>query len=170
MNKLASSIIPTTLLTLALFAALNPAAPLARAEEREEHEREHHREREHGHRGERKERKEGAEDGEKKGGREKEGDDVIERVMKVCCKAPKGTPTLAQKVVDGTATEDETKKLIASYRTLKGTKPPKGELADWNTRVGDLMEAMDALEKKEKDAADKFDSSNTCKSCHRAHK
>lgn len=176
MNKLAATIIPTTLLTLALFAALNPAAPLARAEEREEKERErikeheekereHHKEREHGRRGEHKERKDS-----KKERDEKDDDDVIERVMKICCKAPKGTPTLSQKVVDGTATEDETKKLIASYRTLKGTKPPKGELADWNTRVGDLMEAMDALEKKEKDAADKFDSANTCKSCHTAHR
>ena len=163
MNKLACTIIPTAMLTLALFTTFNPATPLARAEEREEkeHEREHHKDREHGRRGEHKERKEG---------REKEGDDVIEKVMKVCCKAPKGTPTLSQKVVDGTATEDETKKLIASYRTLKGTKPPKGDLADWNTRVGDLMEAMDALEKKEKDAADKFDSANTCKSCHTAHR
>ena len=162
MNKLASSIIPTTLLTLALFAALNPAAPVARAEEREEKEGEHHKEREHGRRGEHKERK--------GGGEEKEDDDVIELVMKVCCKAPKGTPNLSQKVVDGIATEEETKKLITSYRTLKGTKPPKGELAEWNQRVGELMEAMDSLEKKEKGAADKFESANACKSCHTAHR
>ncbi len=165
MNKLACTIIPTAMLTLALFTAFNPTTPLARAEEREEREHEHHGDREHGHRAEWKEGRQRK--GEHGGG---ESDDVIEKVMKVCCKAPKGTPTLAQKVVDGTATEDETKKLIASYRTLKGTKPPKGDLADWNTRVGDLMEAMDALEKKEKDAADKFDSANTCKSCHKAHK
>lgn len=101
---------------------------------------------------------------------EEEEDEAIERVMKVCNKAPKGTPTLAEKVIDGSATEEETKKLIASYRTLKGTKPEKGDLADWNKRVEALLAAVDGIEKKEPGAADKFEDANSCKSCHNAHK
>lgn len=160
MNKLTCSIIPTALLTLALFVSLNPAAPRARAEEQEEKKGEHHKKKGEHRDGEKKEKEED----------EKEGDETIEKVMKVCCKAPKGTPKLAEKVVDGSASEEETKKLIASYRTLKGTKPPQGELADWNKRIDALMVAVDALEKKEAGAAEKFDDANSCKSCHTAHR
>lgn len=101
---------------------------------------------------------------------EHEEDEAIERVMKVCNKAPKGTPTLAEKVIDGSASEEETKKLIASYRTLKGTKPEKGDLAEWNKRVDALLAAVDGIEKKEAGATDKFEDANSCKACHTAHK
>ena len=89
MKKHLSILFPTAALTLALCAALPPAAT--------------------------------AQDEKTKD------DEIISSVMKLCNKAPKGTPKLAEKVADGSASEEETKKLIESYKTLKGTKPPKGE-------------------------------------------
>ncbi len=97
-------------------------------------------------------------------------DETIEKVMKLCNKAPKGTPKLAEKVIDGTASDEETQKLIASYKTLKGTKPPKGEVADWDKRVDALLVAVDALEKKQPGAGAKFKEANACKACHSEHK
>jgi hypothetical protein len=97
-------------------------------------------------------------------------EETIEAVMKLCNKAPRGTPKLAEKVVDGTASPEETQKLIASYKTLKGTKPPKGNEADWTKRVDALLVAVDGLEKKEPGAAAKFKEANACKACHTDHR
>ena len=83
-------------------------------------------------------------------------DEIISSVMKLCNKAPKGTPKLAEKVADGSASEEETKKLIDSYKTLKGTKPPKGDAAAWGKRIDTLLAAVDALEKKDAGAGAKF--------------
>jgi hypothetical protein len=114
MEKLTFSLIPTTLLSLALFVALQPATPRATAAE----------------------------------GEKSKDDEIIEKVMKLCNKAPKGTPKLSEKVADGSASEDETRNLVASYKTLNGTKPPKGEAEAWNKKITALMAAVDALEKK----------------------
>ena len=97
-------------------------------------------------------------------------DEIISSVMKLCNKAPKGTPKLAEKVADGSASEEETKKLIDSYKTLKGTKPPKGEADAWDKKITTLLVAVDALEKKEAGAGAKFKEANACKSCHTDHK
>ena len=136
MKKLTASLLPTTLLSLALFVALQPAAPRAVAAE----------------------------------GEKTKDDEIIEKVMKLCNKAPKGTPKLAEKVADGSASEEETKKLIESYKTLKGTKPPKGEAAAWDKRIDALLASVDALEKKEAGAGVKFKEANNCKACHTDHK
>lgn len=136
MKKLTLSLIPTTLLALALFVALCPSAPRAVAAE----------------------------------GEKSKDDEIIEKVMKLCNKAPKGTPKLAEKVADGSANEEETKKVVDSYKTLKGTKPPKGEAAAWDKRIDALLVAVDALEKKEAGAAAKFKEANACKACHTDHK
>ena len=97
-------------------------------------------------------------------------DEIIGSVMKLCNKAPKGTPKLSEKVADGTASEEETKKLIESYKTLKGTKPPKGEAVAWDKKITTLLAAVDALEKKEAGAGAKFKEANACKACHTDHK
>lgn len=97
-------------------------------------------------------------------------EETIEAVMKLCNKAPRGTPKLAEKVADGSATPEETQKLIESYKTLKGTKPPKGDAAGWDKKVNALMAAVDALEKKEPGAAAKFKEANACKACHTDHR
>ena len=136
MKKPAVSLIPTALLSLALFVALQPAAPRAAAAE----------------------------------GEKTKDDEIISSVMKLCNKAPKGTPKLAEKVADGSASEEEAKKLIDSYKTLKGTKPPKGDAAAWDKRIDVLLAAVDALEKKEAGAGAKFKDANACKACHTDHK
>jgi hypothetical protein len=97
-------------------------------------------------------------------------EETIEAVMKLCNKAPRGTPKLAEKVADGTATPEETQKVIDSYKTLKGTKPPKGDAAAWDKRVDALLAAIDALEKKQPGAAAKFKEANGCKACHTDHR
>ena len=129
MKKLTFSLIPTTLLALAVFSSLCPTSPRAVAAE---------------------------------GGKTKD-EETIASVMKLCNKALKGTPKLAEKVADGSASDEETKKVVDSYKTLKGAKPPKGEAATWDKRI-------DALDKKEAGAAAKFKEANACKACHTDHK
>lgn len=136
MKKLTFSLIPTTLLALAVFSSLCPTSPRAVAAE---------------------------------GGKTKD-EEIIASVMKLCNKAPKGTPKLAEKVADGSASDEETKKVVDSYKTLKGTKPPKGEAATWDKRIDALLAAVDALDKKEAGAAAKFKEANACKACHTDHK
>ena len=87
-------------------------------------------------------------------------DEIISSVMKLCNKAPKGAPKLAEKVADSSASDEETKQLIESYKTLKGTKPPKGEADAWDKKITTLLAAVDALEKKEAGAGAKFKEAN----------
>ena len=53
----------------------------------------------------------------------------IEDAMKFAHKAPKGTPKVSDKIVDGTVTDDDLKKTLELYKAMADTKPPKGDAA-----------------------------------------
>jgi len=97
-------------------------------------------------------------------------DDKIKEVMKTCHKAPKGEDPICKRAVDGRATPDELKKLVAGYKTLTTVKPPRGDEASWKEKTGKLLAAAEAMEKGEAGAAAKYKAVLDCKGCHTVHK
>jgi len=96
--------------------------------------------------------------------------DPIEEVMKTYHKAPKGVDPVCKKAVDGKATPEELKKLVAAYKTLAAAKPPKGDDASWKEKTSKLLATAEALEKGEAGAAAKYKDAVNCKACHSVHK
>jgi hypothetical protein len=97
-------------------------------------------------------------------------EDAIKEVMKTYHKAPKGTDPVCKKALDGKASPEELKKLVASYKVLTTAKPPKGEAGSWKEKTTKLLSAAQALEKGEADAANKYKEAVNCKACHSVHK
>ena len=97
-------------------------------------------------------------------------EDAIKEVMKTYHKAPKGTDPVCKKALDGKASAEELKKLVASYKVLAAAKPPKGDAASWKEKTTKLLSAAQALEKGEADAASKYKEAVNCKACHSVHK
>jgi hypothetical protein len=97
-------------------------------------------------------------------------DDAIKKVMKTCHKAPKGEDAICKKAIDGKASPEEIKKLVAGYKVLTTAKPPKGDTASWKEKTSKLYAAAEALEKGAPDAAAKYKAALDCKACHSVHK
>jgi len=96
-------------------------------------------------------------------------DAVIKEVMKTCNKAPKGTDTLGKKVIEQKATPEEIAKLVAEYKKLMSTTPPKGDAADWKKKTTRIYEAAKKLQSDPSAVAD-FKEAVNCKACHSLHK
>lgn len=95
---------------------------------------------------------------------------AIEKVMKTYHKAPKGEDPVCKKAVDGKATPEEIKKLVAAYKTLAAAKPPRGEAASWKEKTSKLLTAAEGLEKGGAEATAKYKAALNCKACHDVHK
>ena len=95
---------------------------------------------------------------------------VIEDVMKTYHKAPKGTDPVCKKAIDGKASPEELKKLVAAYKSMLGTKAPKGDEASWKEKTTKLYAAAQGLEKGGAEAIAKYKDAVNCKACHSAHK
>jgi hypothetical protein len=95
--------------------------------------------------------------------------EVIEKVMK---EGLKGDDSLCAKVVGGTATDEEIKTLAELVRTMKGTEAPKGDQAEYDSKVGALIAAIDAIHggNKSPEAIEAWKKASNCKGCHSAHK
>jgi len=90
---------------------------------------------------------------------------AIKEVMKVAMKGG-----LTKKVADGTATDDEKKKLAGLFAALHENKPPRGEQASWDEKTKALVDAAnDVLAGKEGAGANLQKAAN-CMACHSAHK
>ena len=75
-----------------------------------------------------------------------------------------GKKSLVNKVIDGSAGDDEKKLLVSLYTDLGKDKPPKNDDQDWKDRTKALLDAAKADDGKAlKKAAD-------CKGCHSNHK
>ncbi len=96
--------------------------------------------------------------------------DVIKQVMKTCHKAPAGVDTISKKALDGKATAEEMKTLIANYKLLTTAKPPKGDIESWKDKTSKLLATAEALEKGEPAATAKYKEAVNCKACHNVHK
>ena len=96
--------------------------------------------------------------------------DAVKEVMKTYHKAPKGEDPVCKKAVDGKATAEEIKKLVAAYKTLAAAKAPHGDAASWKDKTSKLLAAAEALQKGEADATTKYKAALNCKACHDLHK
>jgi hypothetical protein len=97
-------------------------------------------------------------------------EDAIKKVMKEYHKAPKGTDTVSKKAIQGTASQEEIKKLIAGYKIMANTKAPKGDQASWKEKTSKLLVASEGLVKGGDEARAQYKEAVSCKACHSAHK
>lgn len=103
-------------------------------------------------------------------GTAKADNEVIEKIMKEGFKAPKGTPKLVEKVIDGKASDEEIKKLLELVKQLPAEKPPRGEESDWKEKTEALLKAAELCESKDPEGPAKLKEASNCKACHRDHK
>ncbi len=97
-------------------------------------------------------------------------EDAIKKVMKTYHKAPKGVDSVSKKAVEGTASPEEIKKLIAGYKIMAAAKAPKGDDASWKEKTSKLLVASQGLEKGGADARAAYKEAVSCKACHSVHK
>ena len=94
----------------------------------------------------------------------------IEDAMKFAHKAPKGTPKVSDKIVDGTVTDDDLKKTLELYKAMADTKPPKGDAAAFKDKVAKLIVATEGVVAKKEGAGAVYKEAANCKACHKDHK
>lgn len=97
-------------------------------------------------------------------------EDPIAKVMNTCHKAPKGTDPICKKAIEGKASGEEIKKLVAGYKVLTTAKPAKGDEASWKEKTTKLLAAAEGLEKGGAEAQAKYKTAVDCKGCHSVHK
>lgn len=98
-----------------------------------------------------------------------ENHEIIEKVMK---EGMKGDESPLALVLDGKASDEQTKELAALILTMKGTKAPVGEQSGYEAKVIELIAAMEAVGGGDKgdDAINRLDKASNCKACHTDHK
>src|SRR4051812_1588479 len=94
-------------------------------------------------------------------------DKAIENVMKAVMKGDKSTYKV---VTSGSGTDADAKKLLQYLKSLPGTTPPKGDLADWKARTTKLAQAATDLVAKKPGAIESLKKAGDCKGCHMAHR
>ena len=94
----------------------------------------------------------------------------IEDAMKFAHKAPKGTPKVSDKIIDGTVSDEDLKKTLELYKAMADTKPPKGEAAAFKEKVVKLIAATENVVAKKDGAGAGYKEAVNCKACHSDHK
>ena len=94
----------------------------------------------------------------------------IEDAMKFAHKAPKGTPKLNEKIVDGSISEADLKKTLELYKAMADTKPPKGDAAGFKAKVAKLIAATEDVVAKKDGAVAAYKEAVNCKACHSEYK
>jgi len=97
-------------------------------------------------------------------------DDPIELAMKYAHKAPKGEKKIGEKIIEGTATDDEVKKTLELYKAAAVAKPPKGDEAAYKEKFAKLVVATEDVVAKKPGAAAEYKAAVNCKACHSEHK
>lgn len=108
------------------------------------------------------------EEGEKKGlSHEK-----MEEIMKVGFKSDKrkGTVSILDKIKDGTASKEESKKFLGMLLALETHKVEQGDQKEFNEKTDALVVAMAGVIAKKDGAVDALKTAANCKACHDAHK
>ena len=99
-----------------------------------------------------------------------EKDSDITVIMKKAFKGSKAKPSLVKRAQEGQATPEELKTLLEYTQQLQKTKPPKGEMKDWDERNTGMVAAAELLVKGDKAGGAALKTSADCKACHTAHK
>ena len=95
-----------------------------------------------------------------------EDDNPIKQAMKFAHSAPKGTPKLSEKILDGTAPEADVKKTLDLYKAMADTKPPKGDPAVFKEKVAKLIAATEEVVAKKPEGLEHYKAAVDCKACH----
>lgn len=77
---------------------------------------------------------------------------------------------LKDKVLDGTASADEKKKLIELYEEMGKNKPPKGDAGNWKKLCDALVKAAKEINDGKKEGVDNLKKAVNCAGCHKEHK
>lgn len=98
-----------------------------------------------------------------------ENHEIIEKVMK---EGLKGKESPMAKLLEGDLDEKGTKELATLVQTMKGTKSPVGDQADYEEKVAELIAALDAVAagKNGPDDIARLKTAQDCKACHKSHK
>ncbi len=94
----------------------------------------------------------------------------IEDAMKFAHKAPKGTPKVSDKIIDGSVSDEDLKKTLELYKAMADTKPPKGEAVAFKEKVAKLIGATENVVAKKEGAGAAYKEAVNCKACHSDHK
>ncbi len=97
-------------------------------------------------------------------------DNPIKKSMQLAHKAPQGEKKICEKIVAGTATDEEVQKTLASYKAIGDTKPPKGDPAAFKEKMAKLIAATEDVAAKKPGAAEEYKAAVGCKACHADHK
>jgi hypothetical protein len=97
-------------------------------------------------------------------------DNAIKAAMKYANKAPKDVKKVCEKIVAGTASDEEIKKTLELYKAMRDVKPPKGDAAEFTAKTDKAIAALEDVVAKKDGAADAFKKANNCKACHDPHK
>ena len=97
-------------------------------------------------------------------------DNPIKLAMKFAHKAPKGEKKVSDRILDGTASEEETKKTLELYKAVGDTKPPKGDAAAFKDKMGKLIVATEDVVAKKDGAVGEYKAAVNCKTCHTDHR
>lgn len=90
--------------------------------------------------------------------------------MQIAHKAPKGEKKICEKIVEGTASDEELKKTVEAYKAAVDCKPPKGDAAAFKEKFGKLLAAAEAAAAKKAGASADYKTAVNCKACHSEHK
>ncbi len=90
----------------------------------------------------------------------------IANAMKYAHKAPKGEKKVSDRIIDGTASDEELKKTLELYKGMADTPPPQGDAAAFKEKVAKLIGATENVVAKKDGAAAAYKEAVDCKACH----
>jgi hypothetical protein len=95
----------------------------------------------------------------------------IKQVMSQAHKpSSRNMPTLADKVINGTASKDEQAKLLDLYTAMTVNKPPKGEAEAWKDKTAAVTAAIQEVIDGKEDGGVDLRKALNCKACHTSHR
>ena len=97
-------------------------------------------------------------------------DGPIKKAMERVHKAPKTEKKLSEKIIEGTASDEEKQTALALYKAMADAKAPKGDDAAFKAKVAKLIGATEELVAKKPDAIAHYKEAVNCKACHSEHK
>jgi cytochrome c556 len=97
-------------------------------------------------------------------------DGPIKKAMQTVHKAPKTEKKLGEKIIEGTATDEEKQIALALYKAMADSKAPQGDDAAFKAKVAKLISATEDVVAKKPDAIAHYKEAVNCKACHSEHK
>jgi hypothetical protein len=91
----------------------------------------------------------------------------IADAMKYAHKAPKGEKKVSDRIIEGTASDEELKKTLDLYKAMANTEPPKGDPAAFKEKVAKLIGATEDVIAKKEGATAHYKEAVDCKACHK---